>query len=396
MERAHVNYNERCYADAIADCTHALTLYPEPTPLWREPNAYGDQPARLASFAHEQRGNDALALAYADLAAEKIGVYDAQWDARRRTLRDKLIGAERQANAPAVLKRARPRLGLLRPGAIGDVLMTLNLIPLLKEARPDVEIVYFCHPSIGAPDALGTIMLQAGVDLILNSASVDGWRKSCDEIVTLTGYPLAEGYPDKPMARHLLQYFADELGVPLTNGVPALILPAPDLLNPLGDYATLQTEAGWSKYKQWPHWAAVERALGFPIVRVDRKPGRSLHDALTLVAHARIHLGIDSWGNHASNFYWKHGATVRRTRALILWGSTQASAAGYPQNVNLSLDLACQPCFREDPSVSLQPRGPCINPPRPDYADNTPPACMDGIAVHEVVSAARALWDGAC
>jgi len=76
---------------------------------------------------------------------------------------------------------------------------------------------------------------------------------------------------------------------------------------------------------------------------------------------------------------------------VILWGSTQASAAGYPHNANISLGLPCQPCFREDPTVSKMPRGVCINPPGQTY-DRPRHACMHGIKVDDVVAQVQHAW----
>ena len=86
--------------------------------------------------------------------------------------------------------------------------------------------------------------------------------------------------------------------------------------------------------------------------------------AVTLVANATLHIGVDSFANHLTHYCWRgDDGTLSRTRGLIVWGSTQASAAGYPHNVNISIGLPCQPCFREDPKLSRMPRGPCITPP---------------------------------
>ena len=115
-------------------------------------------------------------------------------------------------------------------------------------------------------------------------------------------------------------------------------------------------------------------------------------DAIAAVANARIHLGIDSFANHLTNYFWRDGNTARRVPGVILWGSTQWDAAGYPHNTNLSAGLHCQPCFRENPTLSRMPRGPCINPPRAAYEDDTPHACMEAISVETVVEAALALW----
>jgi len=106
-----------------------------------------------------------------------------------------------------------------------------------------------------------------------------------------------------------------------------------------------------------------------------------------------VHLGVDSFANHLTHYEWIAGESdpPRRVPGLILWGSTQASAAGYPHNTNISLGLACQPCFREDPKVSRMARGPCINPPGQTY-DQPRHACLHGIPAGRVSAELRRLW----
>jgi hypothetical protein len=169
-------------------------------------------------------------------------------------------------------------------------------------------------------------------------------------------------------------------------------------------YATLQTVAGWSRYKQWPEdrWQAVIDACGFPIVRIDEKMGWTLSQSVGVFANAEMHVGIDSFCNHLTNYTWTDEGGGRRVPGVILWGSTQASAAGYPDNVNISKGVPCQPCFRENPAISRTPREPCLNvvdnrePPiyciAKSYDDPRAHACMDQISVEEVVEAVRAMW----
>jgi hypothetical protein len=110
--------------------------------------------------------------------------------------------------------------------------------------------------------------------------------------------------------------------------------------------------------------------------------GVDLAQSIAVISQARLHVGVDSFGHHAANFFG--------VPSVVLWGSTQHAAAGYEDDTHISLDLPCQPCFRESPSISQMSRGPCINPPRDRYEDDTPHACMDGIDVDRVVKAIRA------
>jgi ADP-heptose:LPS heptosyltransferase len=268
------------------------------------------------------------------------------------------------------------RIALHRPGAIGDIIMTLNLVPELKRKYPDCSVDYFCSSYIG--NSLKYIMLHAGIANVLNCDDFQRMQINYDLAFNLVGYPKQEGYPEKPMNKHLIQYFADELGLDSTK-IYSLVLPPPCRISnlPSSDYATLQTKTGWSHYKEWPidKWAEVIKNCAFPVVQIGdaqhpKVPGAIHHfmgseliTAISLVANARIHMGVDSFANHLTNYNWAVNNNTRKVRAAILWGSTQWNAAGYEHNINISLGLPCQPCFRENPSVSREPRGPCINPP---------------------------------
>jgi ADP-heptose:LPS heptosyltransferase len=226
----------------------------------------------------------------------------------------------------------------------------------------------------------------------------------------LIGYPLAEGYPERPMRKHLIEYFAAEMGLAI-DSLPSLRLDRPPRPSGLPSrYATLQVKSGWSAYKHWPHerWEKLlDACKDIPMVQLgmpdDPKVAGARHDymgmplstAIALVANATLHVGIDSFANHLTNYMWTGAdAEARRVPAVILWGSTQASAAGYAHNTNVSLGLFCQPCFREDPAVSKMPRGPCINPPGQVYAQPRH-ACMHGISVERVVGEVRRAWQKA-
>jgi ADP-heptose:LPS heptosyltransferase len=290
-------------------------------------------------------------------------------------------------------------IALHRPGAIGDCLMTLNLIPLLKQHYPGEEIAYCCHPGIGS--ALWQIMKSAGVDHVVDCAR---WPLPLvNTLINLIGYPLQDGYPDRPMKRHLIEYFGKEMGIEWVGALPSLKLDLPKI-PAMPPHATLQVKAGWSVYKEWPieRWERVVKALPhIPFYQIgvpgDRHVdgayqalfGTPLSTSISFIANAKLHVGIDSFANHVTNFTWRGKG---KTPAVILWGSTQWSAAGYPHNTNISRSLLCQPCFREDPAISRMSRGPCISPPGQTY-DNPKHDCMAAITVAEVVSAIQDKWN---
>ena len=110
-------------------------------------------------------------------------------------------------------------------------------------------------------------------------------------------------------------------------------------------------------------------------------------ESISLISNATMHVGVDSFTNHLTHIKWQG----RQTPGLILWGSTQVGAAGYKENFNISLGLACQPCFKESPKISASPRGVCENPPGQTY-EQPCHACMTGIQVSQVLAEIKNLW----
>jgi SAM-dependent methyltransferase len=320
-----------------------------------------------------------------------------------------------------IQSRFRPKIALHRPGAYGDIIMTLALVPLLKQKYPDHEIHYYCNAGIGKQ--LAGLMQAAGVNAVADCTLMNRERmKEYRQTINLIGYPLAEGYPEKPMSEHLIRYFAEEMGLGLrsavvdagiNNLIPHLTLARPPRPEGLPErYATIHPQAGWSVYKQWrgtrwsdviaecPHiqFYQIGAADDARVFGADHSfMGKPFYDSIALLANAYLHLGVDTWTNHLTNIEWETTLEPENlihryfVPSIILWGSTQWQAAGYGRNTNISLGLPCQPCFREDPKISRMPRGPCINPPGQVY-EKPMHACMDGITVDRVLAEIEKLW----
>jgi ADP-heptose:LPS heptosyltransferase len=349
-----------------------------------------------------------------DQTRTPIGEAAIEFVIRKRTKEVMLHSADKHLARPTDKTAARPSKGgpaiaLHRPGAIGDIIMTLALVPLLKAKYPEHEIHYFCNGAIG--NSLKRLMAAAGVNRGFNAEKLEEKRGNYEKVFNLIGYPLHEGYPEKPMRRHLIASFADEMGLAIVDypELPHLTLDAGPKPVVIPRYATIHPQAGWSAYKNWDpeRWEEVIAARddikfyqigseGDTRLRgaIHEFMGKPLDASIDLMANANLHLGIDSWTNHLTNIEWKGWddlSAPRFTPAIILWGSTQASAAGYYRNKNISLDLVCQPCFREDPKISRMPRGPCINPPGQDY-EHPRHACMASITTGHVLMEMERLW----
>ena len=281
------------------------------------------------------------------------------------------------------------KIALIRPGAIGDIMMALNFVQELKSKK---EVTFFCSSAIHS-------MLNNFIsdNKLVSFQPLEQYKKeNFDKTINLIGYPLNEGYPYKKMNRHLLEYFASEIETNFSFDQFTLTLPKfPKKIKNRNTprYMTFQNKTGWSVYKEWWGWQELinlikEKKPNIEIYQIggsnDPKIenidgnfcGDSFEDNLAAQAWANIHIGLDSVFNHTTNINWLNKG---RTKGIILFGSTQAEASGYPHNENISLGLSCQPCFKEDPKISRVPLGLCDNPPNQTY-ENPQHACMKGIS----------------
>jgi len=293
------------------------------------------------------------------------------------------------------------KIALKRPGAIGDIIMTFNFVEKLKKNH---KISYFCHQS--NYNLLKNFVIK---NKIIDFYPLEEFKQEdFDEIINLVGYPLSEGYPNKKMEKHLLQYFANEMGASFDFDSFVLDLPVfPKKIKNKNSpfYITFQNKTGWSLYKEWWGWQELINLIknkrpdieiyqiGGPndpqIKNIDGSfCGDSFEDNLAAQAWAKLHIGLDSVFNHTTNIYWRNKG---KTKAIILFGSTQKDASGYPHNENISLGLSCQPCFKEDPKISRMSLGLCNNPPNQNY-ESPQHACMKGITPEMVFEKINLKW----
>ena len=422
MELATQDYRARRYQRCIGWCNiaYAPDRIP-PTHLWREANRYTDQPLRYISWCYEHMGDIGQALEWARRASKHVPS-DRDWNARIARLEKEpgvsvLAHARGSAGFGAEPHREDLPLVLHRPGAIGDVLMTLNLVPLLREKwGTGQKITYVCDEKI--VNLLAPLFSQLGI------TAQSHMPKAYAERYNLIGYPLDKGYPERPIHDHLIRLFAKEMGLELKGDkLPQAVFNAPILserIEPTQDFVTIQTKTGWSVYKEWPieRWKRVVEWLGdrhisvvqvgagndppIPGVLVYRELMGNMTQCIAAVSHALLHIGLDSFANHLTHYMWKMPEAsqrdwgyleLRQTPGVILWGSTQPTASGYAENTNLWAELSCSPCFREDPKVSTMPRGPCPNP-EGQTCDKPQHRCMSDISEDMVIAAIRDKLDG--
>jgi ADP-heptose:LPS heptosyltransferase/GR25 family glycosyltransferase involved in LPS biosynthesis/glycosyltransferase involved in cell wall biosynthesis len=296
------------------------------------------------------------------------------------------------APVPALVKAEPEQAGerrvvnILRPGAIGDVLVTSAVTAQLSARDPELVIHYYTKYRQMAE-------LLVGVTKVFDA---DQWgQREPGTDYNLIGYPFDEGYPQRPMQKHLAAYFCGEAGLPWA--LPQLREPEPYEFD-CTRWITVHSAAAWSVYKQWDTrgWNEViaRLHLEYPDIAIvqlgvsddealegvdhDLRGRTSLPQALWLVRNSLLHLGVDSFTNHAAGAF--------RHPAVILFGSTNPTAFGYDTAVNLWAGLGCSPCYREDPRYTRHERGPCLNPPGQAYEDRRH-ACMAAIGVEQVWTA---------
>jgi len=354
MEACYTEQDRNEYWNAISWATQA-TRIPFRQRLFTEYDKYTDQPLRMLCHSFNNLKWTAMALAWGDRVKEFVN--DPSWETFLSSIRGKVININ-------------------RPGALGDVLLTGWTLRGLREKYPGHEIAYYTKCKEMAE--------LLPVDKVLDS---DDWETRKNGIdYCLTGYPIKEGYPNVPMKKHLINYFSEEAGVKAYR--PLLKMPYLTRKN----YFTIHTKAGWSTYKNWPlkNWIKLVKEIkdryaieviqiggkGDPrVIGTTNKLGLSLKGSLQLIQTAKCHLGVDSFSNHAAGLF--------ETPAVILFGSTSAIGSGYDTAFNLSLNLPCSPCYKEDPKISKQSQGICQNPPDQTY-DKPKHACLTNMTVEYV------------
>lgn len=287
------------------------------------------------------------------------------------------------------------KIATLRPGALGDVIMCLQFMPELKRKG---EVTFFSHQTVHAT-------LKEFVEhykIVTFKDIAEFVEADFDRVVRPQGYRHEQCVPGKRMTNHLFFNYAADFGLEPSFDRLVLDLPTRPDLQPL-HYVTVQNKTGWSVYKEWHGWPQLVAMIreqmpqigvvqiggpGDPVIpgTTANMCGKPFLENLAAQAWADLHFGLDSVFNHTTNIIWRgHG----RKKAIILWGSSQADCVGYPQNIDVSLGLACQPCFRQSPALTANHFGPCVNPPGQVY-EKPNHACMAGITPEQVFKLIKA------
>ena len=267
-------------------------------------------------------------------------------------------------------------IAIIRPGALGDIFCILPLVPLIRKVYSGISI--YCADVNFA--ILNQFVLDNGPQLKIKFAPLSDLRaEDYDKVLTISGYPAHEGYPNQELRRHIIKNYALELGVSIEGDIPSPELasypPPPELIGK-SKIITIQTQTGWSRYKELGfsetvklidsikkaapdvHICHIGGPDHVPLPNVDSSfLGQPFENNVAAQSWADLHVGPDSIFNHTSNITWSHKG--RKTKAIIYFGSTSPRGHGYFDNINIYRGLECQPCYRENPEISSQNTTPC-------------------------------------
>jgi ADP-heptose:LPS heptosyltransferase len=236
-----------------------------------------------------------------------------------------------------------------RPFGIGDAIMATAACRALQ--RRGLRVEFQCYEQSAS--------LLTGAACIDRLVTEDVPNRPSDLFLK---YPFWEGFPRKPLDRHVAVYYLEQAGCgsdPHEYELPVSEAARERACKLIGrkdtSYVTVHPYPGFSVNRAWPleRWSALINRLSREVeVLVLGGPGdppldagrslngrTSLPEAAALVADARLNLTIDSWTQHAA---WALG-----TPTVVLFGPTNPTGFGYPEHRNLWAAPECAPCYRE-------------------------------------------------
>jgi ADP-heptose:LPS heptosyltransferase len=330
----------------------AVEKKPPFSPLWKETSVYQDAPYRYIFAVYDVKGDYKKAIHYCKRACEKKP--GNEWLEGRLLHFESLLGGDLRV------------IECFRQGALGDCLMTTAALRGLKEKDPGCFIRYVTHPH-----SMQILEGNKYIDELVSESKEEHAQKIYFSYPDKDSPLEDEGYPDKPLSRHLIKIFNECAGLPDNSMEMECTLSEKEenvgrsLRRQYKKYLTLHVKSGWSAYKDWynDRWRLVVEKLfqrGYVTVQIGHKEdfllrntvdfrGHTIKEVLSAIKYADVHMGIDSFTNHVSATFF--------APSVILFGSTSPIGSGYDQNINIYKDLPCQPCYREYKSKDPCPCG---------------------------------------
>lgn len=332
-------------------------------------------------FMHVESHNENDEYAF-DLVARKV---DFQSD------RERLITTVSNLNYlpedPVLLGRLKDlrtkvdTVQVQRLGMLGDMLMTLPAVSLLKK-KHDV-LIYLTDPKW-----LPLIADHPDIDVV-RYANPPGTHPGEKGFAQWPDTDIYFRYPDRKVqdTKHLTEWFCEQAGVPPSGDIYYPV--DPNVWKTLGGivgkvgmpYIVVHPYPGFTINKAWPprQWGRLCQRLimeGYRVIQVgDQKEEPVLKESnnftcaagmtnlmglAALIGRAQALICGDSVTNHLSQ--------AMKTRAVVIFGSTCPKSSGYDQNINIFQGVKCQPCYMEDKICNHR-------------------ACLDGVTVEQVYDA---------
>lgn len=240
-------------------------------------------------------------------------------------------------------------------GGLGDALLTTPAFRALKELRPDVRLTVYCKSWLHYE----LYLHNPYIDRLRGPGSFNRALQACAGGL---GVPILEPnygslFPSLFYSKSAAEIIADMFGLELRHHEMIVSLTkeeeenAKRSLKPYAIPVAIHATASFSMNKYWPvhFWEALVRRnteytfvnLGGPLDQaiagtVDLRGKASFRGMLAVLKYASSFVGVDSIFAHATNAFGTPG--------VVLFGPSNPTIWGHPNNCNLYLSLRCAPC----------------------------------------------------
>jgi len=262
----------------------------------------------------------------------------------------------------------RLKVGVWRPGAIGDVIMTIPCIRAIKKNFPDCEVDLLADNENKMLTFKNLIETSPLIDNIksINKSHPDATIVSRYDKFFMPQYGHLKPDLHDKVGRIFGEQLKRQLNIEVDNYRPEIILTEEDEKLGAGykDCVVIHNTAMWTTLKNPPmhiiNWIiGVVHELGLSTVQIggyhktqsssgaewdrhiksvehDFRGKLTLRESAAILKHSRFLVGIDSWPMHAMYAFGKI--------SMILYGSSDPMSSGYDENISLYADIECQPC----------------------------------------------------
>lgn len=257
-----------------------------------------------------------------------------------------------------------PNIGIVAWGGIGDALLITPALSSLKCDKNNVTIICGKHQEdifLNNPH-IDDIRIRLSLDVNSGGKELRTIIRQFDKVIK-TDYGKLSPSKMKP-PKHAAHIIANILGVEIGNVRPEIYLTQDEeeyalniLKNDNNKKSILFSAFSSCPQKNWSpeNWTTLIKLL--PNITfyqigeytddcipgsIDLRGKPKIREAMALVKHADIYLGVDS--------LWSHVAQAFCTSNIILWGPSNPITWGYNNDftINLYNNKYCSPCIDSD------------------------------------------------